>query len=54
MKMLRILLFGAPESGRKRKKAKKRLLPALLDRVAGIPVNALEAKWKEDLWKPDF
>ncbi len=53
MKLLRLLIFGKPARAKKPKKAKKNLLLILLDKIASIPITALEMKWNEDLWKPE-
>ena len=54
MKLLLRLILGKPLRAKKPKKHRKNLLLLLLDKLAGIPLTALELKWNEDLWKPDF
>ncbi len=53
MKLLWKLFFGKPGRVKKPKKRKRNLMLVLLDKLAGIPLTALELKWSEDLWKPD-
>ncbi len=51
MNLLRTLLGGSKRKPSV-KKMKKKLLPKLLDRIEGLPAEALKAKWKRDLWDP--
>ena len=53
MKLLWKMLFGKPAKAQKPKKKKKSLLPVLMDKLASVPLKALELKWSEDFWKPD-
>ena len=54
MKLLRLLFFKKPAKASRPKKPKRNLLAVLLDKLLQIPLKALEMKWNEDLWKPDF
>ena len=51
-------VFGKPEQKKatknKPKKEKKSLTATLAAALIGILLTALELKWSEDLWKPDF
>ena len=54
MKFLLKLFFKKAEKADKPKKQKKSLYEVLLDKLMSIPLKALEKKWYNDLWKPDF
>ena len=59
MKLIWQILFGKPEQKKEPKKEepkkeKKSLSATLAASLVGILLTALELKWSEDLWKPDF
>lgn len=54
MKRIWRIVFGKPKQTKKPKKEKKSLSETLALFLIGILVTALELKWSEDLWKPDF
>ena len=54
MKTIWKLVFRKPGKPSKPGKKKKELLPTLLDKLMGIPLELLQAKWIRDLWDPNF
>lgn len=50
----KMLLSPKPAKTKKAKKQKKSLLVTLADKILQIPIGALERKWNDDQWKPDF
>ena len=57
MKTLWKLLFGKNRKAskpQKPKKQKKKLFPTLMEKLIGLPLDALERKWYNDLWNPNF
>ena len=50
----KMLLSPKPTKTKKPKKQTKSLLVTLADKLLQIPIGALERKWNDDQWKPDF
>ena len=54
MKWLWRFVFEENEKAKAPVEEKRSLGAVLLDKLLSLLLSAIESKWEEDLWKPDF